>query len=122
VDHTLRLIQHNLVVLAYHFNVVVLVITIGESSIGAFVLTILLQFYHCYYLALSFLSLLLLSTNHKCTQPCYFPLLLKPIAQKEKVDWNSSMRSSSLRVALVAFPVELWSLSLFCFIKSRHSL
>jgi hypothetical protein len=27
----------------------------------------------------------LLSTNHKCTQPCYFPLLLKPAAQKEKM-------------------------------------
>jgi hypothetical protein len=28
----------------------------------------------------------LLSTNHKCTQPYYFPLLLKPAAQKEKMD------------------------------------
>jgi hypothetical protein len=26
----------------------------------------------------------LLSTNHKCTQPCYFPLLHKPTAQKLK--------------------------------------
>jgi hypothetical protein len=68
------------------------------------------------------LSLHLLSTNHKYTQPCYFPLLLKPAAQKEKVDWNSSMRSSRLRVAPVAVPMELWSLSLFCFIESRHSL
>jgi hypothetical protein len=41
----------------------------------------------------------LLSTNHKCTQPCYFLLLLKPAAQKEVMDWNSSMRSSRLRVA-----------------------
>jgi hypothetical protein len=24
----------------------------------------------------------LLSTNHKCTHPCYFPLSLKPAAQK----------------------------------------
>jgi hypothetical protein len=54
VDHTLRLIQHNCVVLAYNFNVVVLVLIIGESSIGAFLLTILLLFYPCYYLALSF--------------------------------------------------------------------
>jgi hypothetical protein len=38
----------------------------------------------------------LLSNNHKCTQPCYFPLLLKPAAQKEKMDWNSSTRSSRL--------------------------
>jgi hypothetical protein len=27
------------------------------------------------------LLLHLLSTNHKCTQPCYFPLLLKPTTQ-----------------------------------------
>jgi hypothetical protein len=49
----------------------------------------------------------LLSTNHKCTQPCYFPLLLKPGAQKEKMDWNSSMRSSRLGVASVAVLVGL---------------
>jgi hypothetical protein len=42
VDHTLRLIQHNWVVLAYNFNLVILVLIIGESSIGAFLLTILL--------------------------------------------------------------------------------
>jgi hypothetical protein len=30
--------------------------------------------------------LLLLSTNHKRTQPCYFPLQLKPAAQKEKME------------------------------------
>jgi hypothetical protein len=41
----------------------------------------------------------LLSTNHKCTQPCYFPLLLIPAAQKEMMDWNSLTRSSRLRVA-----------------------
>jgi hypothetical protein len=53
------------------------------------------------------LFLHLLSTNHKCTQPCYFPLLLKLAAQKEKMDWNSSIRSSRLCVAPVAIPVEL---------------
>jgi hypothetical protein len=42
VDHTLRLIQHNWVVLAYNFYLVILVLIIGESSIGAFLLTILL--------------------------------------------------------------------------------
>jgi hypothetical protein len=64
----------------------------------------------------------LLSTNHKCTQPCYFSLLLKPAAQKEKVDWNSSMWSSRLCVTPVVIPVELWSLLLFHFIESRLSL
>jgi hypothetical protein len=68
------------------------------------------------------LSLHLLSTNHKCTQPCYFLLLLKPAAQKEKMDWNSLMSSSRLRVAPVAVHVELWSFSLFCFDESHHSL
>jgi hypothetical protein len=77
VDHTLRLIQHNWVVLAYNFNIVILVLIIGESCIGAFLLILLLQFYPCYYLALLFLFLHLLSTNHKCTQPCYFPVLLR---------------------------------------------
>jgi hypothetical protein len=51
----------------------------------------------------------LLSTNHKCTQPCYFPLLLKPAAEKEKMGWNSSMRSFRLRVTPVAIPVVMES-------------
>jgi hypothetical protein len=33
-------------------------------------------------------------------------LLFFPVAQKEKMDWNSSMRSSRLCVASVAVPVE----------------
>jgi hypothetical protein len=68
------------------------------------------------------LFLHLLSTNHKCNQPCYFPVLLKPTAQKEKIDWNSLTKSSRLRVTPVVVPVELWSLPLFHFIESRHSL
>jgi hypothetical protein len=59
----------------------------------------------------------LLSTNHKCTQPCYFPLLLKLAVSKEKMEWNSSMRSSRLRVAPVAIPVVLWSLP--CYVSLR---
>jgi hypothetical protein len=35
--------------------------------------------YHAYHYFLH-----LLSTNHKCTQPCYFLLLYKPAAQKMK--------------------------------------
>jgi hypothetical protein len=56
MDHTLRLIQHKWVVLAYNFNVVILVLINGELSICAFLLTLLLQFYPCYYVALSFYS------------------------------------------------------------------
>jgi hypothetical protein len=43
VDHTLRLIQHYWVVLAYNFNIVILVLIIGESSISAN------SAYHFYY-------------------------------------------------------------------------
>jgi hypothetical protein len=68
------------------------------------------------------LSLHLLSTNHKCTQPCYFPLLLKSPTQKEKMDWNSLTKSSRLCVASVAIVVELWSLPLFYFIENHHNL
>jgi hypothetical protein len=39
-----RLIKHNLVVLAYNFNVVILMLIIGELSIGAFFLTIYSSF------------------------------------------------------------------------------
>jgi hypothetical protein len=115
VDHTLRLIQHNQVFLAYNFNIVILVLIIGESNISAnsayHFITVLSLLLPC----IIILFLRLLSSNHKCTQPCYFPPVLKPAAQKEKMDWNSLMRSSRLRVAMVAIPVELWSLSLFPF-------
>jgi hypothetical protein len=122
VDHTLRLIQHNWVVIAYNLNVVILVLIIGESSIDAIstyhFITVLSLLLPC----IVVLFLHLLSTNHKCTQSCYFPLLLKPAAQNEKMDWNSSTRSSRLHVAPVAIPMDLWSLPLFCSIESHHSL
>jgi hypothetical protein len=35
----------------------------------------------------------------------YSTLLFSPATQKEKMDWNSSTRSSRLRVAPVAIPV-----------------
>jgi hypothetical protein len=53
------------------------------------------------------LFLHLLSTKHKCTQPCYFPLLYKPTAQKVKLVWNSSTRSSRLCAGPVDVPVVL---------------
>jgi hypothetical protein len=86
VDHTLRLIQYNWVVLAYNLNVVILVLIIEESSVVAIyayhstiVLSLLLP-------RIIILFLHFLSTNHKCTQLCYFPLLLNPTTQKEKMD------------------------------------
>jgi hypothetical protein len=86
VDHTLRLIQHNWVVLAYNFNLVSLVLIIGESSIGAFMLTILLQFYPCYYLTLSFYSRTCRLPNISVLKLALFPLLFKIAAQKVKMD------------------------------------
>jgi hypothetical protein len=115
VDHTLRLIQHNWVVLAYNFNVVIFSANnwrVKYRCISAYhFITVLFLLLPC----IIILSLHLLSTNHKCIQPCYFPLLLKSAAQKEKMDWNSSTKSSRLRVAPVIVPVKLWSLPLFLF-------
>jgi hypothetical protein len=114
VDHSLRQIEHNWVVLDYNFYLVILVIIIGVKyrCISTYhfttVLSLLLP-------CIIILFLHLLSTNHKCTQPCYFPLLLKPAAQKKKVDWNSSTMSCRLRVTSFVVPMELWSLSLFRF-------
>jgi hypothetical protein len=68
------------------------------------------------------LFLHLLSTNHKFTQPYYFSLLLKPAAQKERMDWNSSTRSARLCVALVVVPIVLWSLPLFRSAQNHYSL
>jgi hypothetical protein len=122
VDRTLRLVQYNWVVLAYNFNVVIFCANNWRDKyrcISAYhFITVLSLLLPC----IIILSLHLLSTNHKYTQPCYFPLLLKPAAQKENVDWNSSTWSSRLRVAPVAVPVELWSLPLFHFVESHHSL
>jgi hypothetical protein len=122
VDHTLRLVQHNWVLLAYNFNVVILAITIGELSIGAIFAYHFIIILSLLLLCIIILFLHLLSTNHQCTQPCYFPLLLKPATQKEKIDWNCSTRSSRLRVAPVTIPMELWSLPLFHSVESHHSL
>jgi hypothetical protein len=117
----LRLIQHNWVVLAHNFNVVILVLIVGDSCIGAFLLIPLLPFYPCYYLALSFYSCTCRVPTISVLNLAIFPLLLKPVAQKERMDWNSLM-SSILCVALVVVPVVLWSLPLFHFAECHHSL
>jgi hypothetical protein len=57
------------------------------------------------------LFLHLLSTNHKCTQRYYFLLLLKPVAQKMKKIWSTTIWSSRQTFAIDQFPVELWCLS-----------
>jgi hypothetical protein len=83
------------------------VLKICQSSIGAFLLLALsLLLYLEYYLFLH-----LLSTNRKCTQSCYFPLLLKPAAQKLKKTWSTLMWCSRPAITTGRLPVELWSLS-----------
>jgi hypothetical protein len=80
-------------------------------------LTTLLQFYLVVIPCIIILFLYLLSTNYKCTQPCYFSLLYKPAAQKVMMGMkNSSMRSSSLALLRLLF-CGLWSLSLLCFVR-----
>jgi uncharacterized membrane protein len=80
VDRTLRLMQPNWVVLAYNINVVILLLIIGESSIGVIsayhFITVLSLLLPC----IIILFLHLLSTNHKYTRHYDFPLLLKPAA------------------------------------------
>jgi hypothetical protein len=121
VDHTLRLIQHNWVVLAYNLNIVILVLIIGEPSIGAFLLSI-------------FFSFNLVVTSHYYFIPAlaeyqsqvWSTLLFSPATQsccsEGEMVWNSSMKSSRLCVAPVVVVVELWSLLLFHFVESHHSL
>jgi hypothetical protein len=77
----------------------------------------LIHYLPCYYPLHIIYFLHLLSTNRKCIEPCYFPLILKPAAQKKKMHWNSSIRSSRLCAALVAVPAELWSVPLFHFVR-----
>jgi hypothetical protein len=59
--------------------------------------------YHAYHYFLH-----LLSTNHRCTQPCHFPMLLKPDAQKLKEILESSMKSSRRAITAGRLPVKLW--------------
>jgi hypothetical protein len=92
-----------------------------KSCIGVFLLIALAQFYLVIITSHFILFLHLLSINHKCTQPCYFPMMYRPAAQKVKMGMkNSSTRSSRLCVAPVAIPTVLWSLPLFCI--TRESL
>jgi hypothetical protein len=110
MDRTLRLIQHNWVVLAYNFSVVILMLIIRESSIGAFLLTILLQFYPCYYLALSFYTCTCwvptISVLNIVIFPCYWNLLLK------RRRWIGILRRRILGYVLPRLPF-IWSYGVF---------
>jgi E3 ubiquitin-protein ligase DOA10 len=84
MDHTLRLIQYNWIVLAYNFNIVILVLIIEESSIGAISAYHFISVLSLLFPCIIILFLHLLSTNYKCTQLCYFLLLYKHATQKLK--------------------------------------
>jgi hypothetical protein len=72
-----------------------------ESCIGVFLHSTLLQLYPCYYgMHIIFFSHLL-STNHKCTQPC------PPAAQKLKKIWSATIWCSRWAIATGRLPVEL---------------
>jgi hypothetical protein len=50
--------------------------------------------------------LYLLSTNHKCTHPCYFLCYSIPAAPKMEMLWNSLRWSSSLALPRLHIPVD----------------
>jgi hypothetical protein len=68
------------------------------------IMTLPLILYHVYHY-----FLYLLSTNHKCNQPCYFLLLYKPAAQKLKENLGSLM-SSRRAITSSQLSVVLWCL------------
>jgi hypothetical protein len=87
------------------------VLIIGESSIGAFLLTILLQFYSCDYLALSFYPctcyVSTISVLNIAIFPCYSNLLLR------RRRWTGILRWGVLGYVFSWLPF-LWSHGVFC--------
>jgi hypothetical protein len=90
-----------------------------ESSICAFSAYNLTTALFCYYTLYIIIFLRLLSTNHTCTQPCYFPLLLEHASQKMKMVWNSSTRSSRLALPRLYILVDY---GVFCYSASVREL
>jgi hypothetical protein len=100
-----------------YFNVVILVVIIGESCIGAFLLILLLQFYPFYYLALSFYSCTgwvpTISVLDLAIFPCYSNLLLK------RRGWTGILRWGVLGYVLPRLSF-LWCYGVFrCSIPMR---
>jgi hypothetical protein len=66
----------------------------------------LMPYLPCHYLYISFILLHLLSTNHKCTQPCYSNLLLR------RRRWTRILRWGVLGYVLPQLPF-LWCYGVF---------
>jgi hypothetical protein len=95
----------------FSFHLVNTMLITCESSIGVFsafnlIIALSLILYPSFHYFLH-----LLSTNHKCTQPCYFLLLYIPAAQKLKEILDSLMRSSRRAITPDRLPMVLWCLS-----------
>jgi hypothetical protein len=93
------------------------VLIIGGSSICAFsaypFTTILSLLLPC----IIILFLHLLSTNHKCTQPCYFPCYSNLLLRRRR--WTGILRQGVLGYVLPQLPF-LWSFGVFyCSISLR---
>jgi hypothetical protein len=113
VDHTLSLIQHKWVVLAYNFNVVILVLINRESSISPISVYPFITVLSLLLLCIIILFLHLVSINHKCTQPCYFSLLLR------RWRWTEILRRRVLGYMLPRL-LFMWSYGVFrCSISLR---
>jgi hypothetical protein len=105
VDNTLRtLIQLNLGSLSLQLWLHKQVLIICESSIGALLLSILLQLYLVIIPCISFIP-----TLAEYQPQVYSTLLFCPATQKMMVDWNSLMRSSRLVLPRL-LSCDLWSL------------
>jgi hypothetical protein len=104
------------VVLACNPNLANSMLIIKESSMGAFLLTTLYLIYLIIPLHIIYF-LHLLSINHKCTQPCYFPLVLKPTAQKEM--WTRILWRGVLGYASPRLPF-LWCYGAFRYFISQR--
>jgi hypothetical protein len=117
VDRTLRLIQHNWVVLAYNFNIVIFCANnwrVKYSCISAYHF---ITVYPCYYLPLSFYPCTCwvptISVLNLAIFPCYSNLLLR------RRRWTGILRWRVLGYVLRQLPF-LWSYRVFrCFASLR---
>ncbi len=100
-----RVIQLNWVVSAYNFNLVNRMQIIWELSLGAILLSALLQLYPCYYT---------LHIIYSCT--CWVPTisvlnLAYLLLRSWRRLWSTSIWCSRRAIATGRLPVELWCLS-----------